>query len=103
MRKGRFEMADGGTLLLDEISEIPLELQAKLLRVLQEGQFERVGGNATQTVDVRVIATTNAFFRMKSKRDASGPTCFTASRFTPSPCRRCESIGRISNCWCGTF
>jgi formate hydrogenlyase transcriptional activator len=45
-RKGRFEMADGGTLLLDEISEIPLELQAKLLRVLQEGQFERVGGSA---------------------------------------------------------
>jgi transcriptional regulator with GAF, ATPase, and Fis domain len=40
---------------------------------------------------------------MKSKRDASGPTCFTASRFTPSPCRRCENIGRISNCWCGTF
>jgi len=59
MRKGRFEMADGGTLLLDEVSEIPLELQAKLLRVLQEGQFERVGGSATHSVDVRVIATTN--------------------------------------------
>jgi len=58
-RKGRFEMADGGSLLLDEISEIPLELQAKLLRVLQESQFERVGGTATQTVDVRIIATTN--------------------------------------------
>ena len=59
MRKGRFEMADGGTLLLDEISELPLELQAKLLRVLQEGRFERVGGNSTHRVDVRVIATTN--------------------------------------------
>ena len=59
MRKGRFEIADGGTLLLDEVSEIPLELQAKLLRVLQEGQFERVGGSATHSVDVRVIATTN--------------------------------------------
>ena len=59
MRKGRFEMADGGTLLLDEISELPLELQAKLLRVLQEGQFDRVGGNSTHRVDVRVIATTN--------------------------------------------
>ena len=59
LRKGRFELADGGTLLLDEISEISPSLQAKLLRVLQEGQFERVGSSTTQTVDVRVIATTN--------------------------------------------
>jgi len=59
LRKGRFELADGGTLLLDEISEIPPELQAKLLRVLQERSFERVGSSTTQTVDVRVIATTN--------------------------------------------
>ncbi|MGE5609850.1 MAG: sigma-54-dependent transcriptional regulator [Bacillota bacterium] len=59
MRRGRFELADGGTLLLDEISEIPPGLQAKLLRVLQESQFERVGSSLTQQVDVRVIATTN--------------------------------------------
>jgi len=59
LRKGRFELADGGTLLLDEISEISPELQAKLLRVLQEGQFERVGSSMTMRVDVRVIATTN--------------------------------------------
>ena len=58
-RKGRFELADGGTLLLDEVSEIPLPLQAKLLRVLQERQFERVGSGVTRGVDVRVIATTN--------------------------------------------
>lgn len=58
-RKGRFELADGGTILLDEISEITPELQAKLLRVLQEGEFERVGGNRTLSVDVRVLATTN--------------------------------------------
>ena len=58
-RKGRFELADGSTLLLDEISEIDLGIQAKLLRVLQERAFERVGGNVTQHVDVRVIATTN--------------------------------------------
>ncbi|MFA5257812.1 MAG: sigma-54 dependent transcriptional regulator [Opitutales bacterium] len=58
-REGRFELADGGTILLDEISEISLGLQAKLLRVLQENQFERVGGNTTLQVDVRVIATTN--------------------------------------------
>ncbi|MEZ6192806.1 MAG: sigma-54 dependent transcriptional regulator [Phycisphaerales bacterium] len=59
MRKGRFELADGGTLLLDEISEIGPELQAKLLRVLQEQSFERVGSSLTMKVDVRVIATTN--------------------------------------------
>jgi DNA-binding NtrC family response regulator len=59
LRKGRFELADCSTLLLDEISEIDLGTQAKLLRVLQERSFERVGGNVTQQVDVRVIATTN--------------------------------------------
>jgi DNA-binding NtrC family response regulator len=59
IRKGRFELADGGTLLLDEVSEIPMGLQAKLLRVLQERQFERVGSSVTRRVDVRVIATTN--------------------------------------------
>ncbi|HNX04741.1 MAG TPA: sigma-54 dependent transcriptional regulator [Opitutales bacterium] len=58
-REGRFELADGGTILLDEISEISQGLQAKLLRVLQENEFERVGGNTTIRVDVRVIATTN--------------------------------------------
>ena len=56
---GRFELADGGTLLLDEIGDLPLDLQAKLLRVLQEGEFERVGGNRVLKVNVRVIAATN--------------------------------------------
>ena len=59
LRKGRFELADGGTLLLDEISEIEPPLQAKLLRALQERQFERVGSSLTLEVDVRVVATTN--------------------------------------------
>lgn len=58
-REGRFETANGGTLLLDEIAEIPLSLQVKLLRVLQEHEFERVGGNKTVRVDVRLIASTN--------------------------------------------
>jgi len=58
-REGRFELADGGTMLLDEVSEIPLKLQAKLLRVLEEEEFERVGGTRTIRVDVRVLATTN--------------------------------------------
>jgi DNA-binding NtrC family response regulator len=57
--EGAFERADGGTLLLDEISEMRLDLQAKLLRVLQEQEFERVGGSTPIKVDVRIIATTN--------------------------------------------
>jgi len=58
-RVGRFQLADGGTIFLDEIGEIPLELQGKLLRVLQESEFERVGDDVTRAVDVRVIAATN--------------------------------------------
>ncbi len=56
---GRFELADGGTLLLDEISEMPLNLQSKLLRVIQEREFERVGSSQTIQVDVRIVATSN--------------------------------------------
>ena len=58
-RVGRFELADGGTLFLDEVGEIPIALQAKLLRVLQEQEFERVGDSRTQRVDVRIVAATN--------------------------------------------
>lgn len=58
-RKGRFELANGGTIFLDEVGEIPLTTQVKLLRVLQEREFERVGGNETIHVDVRVISATN--------------------------------------------
>jgi DNA-binding NtrC family response regulator len=57
--RGRFELADGGTLLLDEISEMPLNLQSKLLRVIQEREFERIGSSQTISVDVRIIATSN--------------------------------------------
>ena len=58
-RKGKFELADNGTLLLDELGDLPGPLQAKLLRVLQEGSFERVGGSKTISADVRVLACTS--------------------------------------------
>src|SRR5215813_5981055 len=58
-RIGRFELANGGTLFLDEVSEIPIELQSKLLRAIQEGEYERIGGNRTLKTEVRLVAATN--------------------------------------------
>ena len=62
-RMGRFEMADGGTLFLDEIANVPLGLQSKLLRVVESGEFERVGSSRTRKVDVRLLSATNADLR----------------------------------------
>ena len=67
---GRFELADGGTIFLDEIGELPLELQVKLLRVIQEGEFERLGGNHTLKVDVRIIAATNRYLKQEVSKGA---------------------------------
>ena len=64
-KEGRFELANGGTIFLDEIGELPLELQVKLLRVIQESEFERIGGNKTIKVDVRIIAATNRNLKLE--------------------------------------
>ena len=99
-RKGRFELADGGTLFLDEIGDIPLPMQAKLLRVLQERQFERVGGNETIEVDVRVIAATNrSLERTGQGRASSAKTSTTGSTSSRSTCRRSASGPRTSRSW----
>ncbi|MBN1101879.1 MAG: sigma 54-interacting transcriptional regulator [Deltaproteobacteria bacterium] len=67
-KKGRFELADGGTLFLDEVADLPRVVQARLLRVLQEGTFERVGGEKTLSVNVRVVSATNRNLRQEVKR-----------------------------------
>jgi DNA-binding NtrC family response regulator len=68
-KKGRFELADGGTVFLDEVADLPKPLQVKLLRFLQEGRFEKVGGERTVAVNVRVISATNKDLRTEVKRN----------------------------------
>ncbi|MVM42276.1 AAA domain-containing protein [Spirosoma sp. HMF3257] len=76
-RIGKFELAHGGTIFLDEIGEMPIDLQAKLLRVLQEKEFERLGGKGAHRTDVRVIAATNRHLEKEVAEGASGWTCIT--------------------------
>ena len=97
-RIGRFEQADGGTLFLDEIGDMSPSTQAKILRVLQEHEFERLGGTRTLRVDVRLIAATNRDLSGDGRRRASSArTCTTASTSCRSRCRRCASA-RTTSC-----
>jgi Transcriptional regulator containing GAF, AAA-type ATPase, and DNA binding domains len=76
-KRGKLELADGGTLFLDEVGELAPALQAKLLRVLQEREFERVGGIRPMRVDIRLIAATNRDLEQAMASGRSGATCFT--------------------------
>ena len=98
-RIGRFELANGGTIFLDEIGEVPPETQVKLLRVLQEREFDRVGGGAPIKVDIRIVAATNRDLLQAVRARRSARTCTTVSTSSPSPCRLCGSARRISPCW----
>jgi formate hydrogenlyase transcriptional activator len=106
-RIGRFELGDGGTIFLDEVGEIPLELQPKLLRVLQEHEFERLGGTRTITADVRVIAATN-----RDLADMVGAGCFRDDLYyrlnvfpiqVPSLRERSEDIDDLVDYFVGRF
>ena len=76
-RKGYFELADGGTIFLDEIGELPLAAQVKFLRILENGEFLRVGSSVARTVNVRVIAATNKDLEAEVQPSVSVPICFS--------------------------
>ena len=98
-RQGVFELADRGTIFLDEIAEMTPQTQVKLLRVLQERRFRRLGGRVETPVDVRVIAATNQD-PMQAVRDKAScaKTCTIGSTSLPSRCRRCATARRICRC-----
>src|SRR5580704_1893451 len=85
-RLGRFELATGGTLFLDEVGELPAETQIALLRVLQEREFERIGGTGSMKTDVRVVAATNRDLEAAIAAGTLGVTCIIGSTSFPSRC-----------------
>ena len=95
-RIGRIHSAHGGTLFLDEIGELPLGMQAKLLRFLDQGEVQRLGSSDVFRVDVRVVAATNANLSDWPRRSSSAKTFFTGCRSFPSSCLRCRSGARTS-------
>jgi hypothetical protein len=102
-RVGRIELADQGTLFLDEIGDIAPSLQPKLLRVLQEQEFERLGGNRTIRVNFRLIAASNRDLRAAATRISFARTCIIGWRFFQSNCRPCASAKVILRNWCNTW
>ena len=95
MRQGRFELADGGTIFLDEIGDLPPDIQVKFLRVLQEGEFERVGSSRSKKVDVRVIAATHHDLETGGGRGAlPGRPVLPPQRVSDSPAFPAGARGR---------
>ena len=101
-KPGRFERAAGGTIFLDEVGELPLSAQAKILRVLQQREFERVGGTETLRTDARVISATHRDLFRRSPPVGSARTCSTASTSRGSSSRRSATAPRISAPWPST-
>ena len=100
-KPGKFEFANRGTMFLDEIGEMSLPLQAKLLQVLQDGEFSRIGGKHDLRVDVRIVAATNRTSSRPSPTGSSAKTCSSGSTSSASGCRRCGSAATRSRC-CAT-
>ena len=98
-KEGRFELASGGTLFLDEVADLSLVTQPKILRVLQEGEFERLGGTRTLQVDVRIVAATNQDLGRHGEGEAlPRGSLLPAQRHHASACRRCASVTKTSAC-----
>ena len=102
-KPGRFELADGGTLFLDEVSETSVDFQVKLLRVIETGRFERVGGTEIVRADVRLIAATNRDLQAAVRKAGFAPISTTGSRWFRSRCRRCANGLKTSRFWSGRF
>jgi two-component system response regulator AtoC len=98
-RRGRIELADGGTFFLDEVGELKPALQAKLLRVLEERSFERLGGSTSVTVDVRWLAATNRDLRSMRKTERFAKISITDWPYFRFVCRRFASVARTSYLW----
>ena len=98
-RIGRFELADGGTVFLDEVGELPLELQPKLLRVLQEREFERLGSTRMLQTDARLIAATNTNSQKMVKQRKFREDLFYRLNVFPIWFRPCGSVRKTSHCW----
>ena len=101
-RLGRFELAEGGTIFLDEVGELPAETQIALLRVLQEHEFERVGGTRSIQTNVRVIAATNRNLQAAIAAGTFRNDLFTGSTFSRLICLLCGNDEKTFLCWSDT-